>query len=145
MSGCDLCQMQREYFTSVCPQYGHLIYDSLQTLMHQFRTNHYMTFELQTPSSSSSSSVCMPATIATTTTTNSDIVPLNHANHVMTVIGANNQLIPQQQSNTIDGSNFFPHISNLDSIPAHLTFEVQSSLLNYSPSNASGKFGFIFY
>lgn len=145
MSGCDLCQMQREYFTSVCPQYGHLIYDSLQTLMHQFRTNHYRTFELQTPSSSSSSSVCMPATIATTTTTNSDIVPLNHANHVMTVIGANNQLIPQQQSNTIDGSNFFPHISNLDSIPAHLTFEVQSSLLNYSPSNASGKFEFIFH
>ena len=37
MSGHELCQMQREYFTNICPQYGNLIYDSLQSLMEQFR------------------------------------------------------------------------------------------------------------
>lgn len=39
MPGSDLCQMQREYFTSVCPQYGSLIYESLQQLVHQFRSS----------------------------------------------------------------------------------------------------------
>jgi hypothetical protein len=42
MPGFELCQLRREYFTSVCPQYGNMIYDSLQALINQFRSNNLM-------------------------------------------------------------------------------------------------------
>ncbi|KAI2807664.1 hypothetical protein BLOT_005602 [Blomia tropicalis] len=39
MSGCDLCQMQREYFTSVCPQYAHLTFEVQSSLLNYSPSN----------------------------------------------------------------------------------------------------------
>lgn len=43
MAGFELCQLRRDYFTSVCPQYGNMIFDSLQSLINQFRSNTLMS------------------------------------------------------------------------------------------------------
>ncbi|XP_054153756.1 ETS homologous factor-like isoform X1 [Oppia nitens] len=37
MPGFELCQMRREYFTSVCPAFGHQIFDALHQTQSQFR------------------------------------------------------------------------------------------------------------
>src|SRR5690625_3271372 len=49
MSGSELCQMQREYFTSVCPQYGNMIFDSLHSLLGQFRSTPTTTTSYLSP------------------------------------------------------------------------------------------------
>ena len=37
LSGFELCQLREDYFQAVCPQYGHLIFEALQTLIGQTR------------------------------------------------------------------------------------------------------------
>lgn len=49
MAGFELCQLRRDYFTSVCPQYGNMIFDSLQVLINQFRSNNMMSQDFNFP------------------------------------------------------------------------------------------------
>ncbi|CAG2172935.1 unnamed protein product, partial [Oppiella nova] len=51
MPGFELCQLRREYFTSVCPQFGDLIFEALQLLRQQHaRQQHFQPPEFAFPS-----------------------------------------------------------------------------------------------
>ncbi|UXI19570.1 zinc finger C2H2 type [Sarcoptes scabiei] len=55
MNGLELCRMQREYFTTVCPQYGDMIFDSLRSFIDRFTSS--SIHHLQSSSYSSSTSI----------------------------------------------------------------------------------------
>ncbi|KAH9522653.1 hypothetical protein DERF_006219 [Dermatophagoides farinae] len=76
MAGIELCQMQREYFTTVCPQYGDLIYDSLQSLMEQFR---HVNLNAQQQQQQQLNSI--DSTNFLVTNLNSDYAPQQQQNH----------------------------------------------------------------
>lgn len=163
MPGSDLCQMQREYFTSVCPQYGSLIYESLQQLVHQFRSsnNNYMN----SYSMHGSPGAMLPPP------GQSNVIHLgngsSHSGHgspddshhsTMTTMNGGNQqgLIgndgnqhAHQQHNQHNHTHqhhqsmdhFFPSMSTLEHMmpSSALFFDTQTTQLNYSPSYTSGE------
>jgi len=154
MSGSDLCQMQREYFTSVCPQYGNLIYESLQSLVNQFRSlGGYIPFNASVPMQSTnghlSGCLLLNNNNSHESTPNSTLSPsplcFPQRAEKASAYAAHN--IAMGQSTTISDSHqnqmdFFPHIhpmSTLEVMPNSM-FEAQTGQLNYSsPSYTSGE------
>lgn len=123
MSGAELCQMQREYFASVCPQFGSMIYDSLQSLVNQFRHNEtfsYMTFDTE-PSSAHCLNQPPTSLVHHSThdhlTNTSDLMQFDHVS-----------------------SNYNPYVfANLENISSTM-FDSSVVSHNYSPSYTSGEF-----
>lgn len=129
MSGSELCQMQREYFTTVCPQYGNMIFDSLQNLMVQFRSTsaNYMTYH---PSSNMAN---------TNNVMNNSNPNLHDPNQHAGNANLNNSILQHTlpDTNLHPMTDFFPHMTTIDSLP-NVTFDAQNIQHNYSPSYTSG-------
>lgn len=136
MPGSELCQMQREYFTSVCPQYGHLIYDSLQSLLGQFRSVGYLAY----PGSQSQQHAHHQSHQHGPHATSNVCSVLNEPLHVESA-STSSSVAPHNlpsESSMSHTHELFPQISSLEVMSSNL-FDAQVSQLNYSPSYTSGK------
>lgn len=162
MPGSDLCQMQREYFTSVCPQYGSLIYESLQQLVHQFRSSSHNSY-MNSFSMHGSPSAMLPPPAQSNVlhlsngssshsghgspddSHHSTMTSMNGGNHH--ALNGNDHAHQQHNHNHLHHhqqqsmEHFFPSMSTLEHMmpSSALLFDAQTSQLNYSPSYTSGE------